>query len=134
MIELVAVLAGGLTGWWLLRRKVRQRAASAAQGNAIKVPCLLRHPSLEGRWLRGRMVIGLSTMTWEPRTKAGAAVSLPAGMQQVSLRSPSRREAMKINGRGRIVECTSSEGAVLIAVMPNELDHVLTALSRIGTE
>lgn len=80
------------------------------------------------------MVIGPSTMIWEPRTRAGAAVSLPAGLQQVSLRSPSLREAMKINGGSKIVECTSSEGAVLIAVMPNELGYVLTALSSIGTE
>lgn len=78
--------------------------------------------------------MGPATMTWEPRTKAGAAVSLPAGLRQVGLRSPSLREAMKINGGSRIVECTSSEGAVLIVVMPNEVDHVLTALSRIGTE
>ncbi|MHC3449706.1 hypothetical protein [Streptomyces prasinus] len=134
MIELVVVLiTGGLTAW-LLRRKVKRRAGSASQGNVIKVPCLLRHPSLEGRWLRGRMAIGPSTMAWEPRTKAGTAVSLPAGLQQVSLRSPSLREAMKINGGSTIVECASSEGAVLIAVMPNELGHVLTALSRIGTE
>ncbi|MEW2065339.1 hypothetical protein AB0899_32075 [Streptomyces sp. NPDC007002] len=134
MIELVAVLAGGLMGWWLLRRKVRQRASSAAQGHSIKVPCLLRHPLFEGRWLRGRMVIGPSTMTWEPRTRAGAAVSLPTGLQQVSLRSPSLREAMKINGGSKIIECTSSEGAVLIAVMPNELGYILAALSSVGTE
>jgi hypothetical protein len=130
VIELVGlVVAAGLTAW-LFRRKVKQRADSAAQGDVIKVPCMLRHSSLEGRWLQGRMLIGPSTMAWESRTKAGAGVSLPAGVRQVSLRSPSLREALKINGGSRIVECTSSEGAVLIAVMPNELDHVLTALSR----
>ncbi|MFF7145794.1 hypothetical protein [Streptomyces nodosus] len=130
MIELVGfVVAGGLAAW-LLRRKVKHRADSAAQGNVIKVPCILRHPSLEGRWLRGRMVIGPSTMAWEARTRAGAAVSLPAGLRQVGLRSPSLREAMKINGRSTIVECTSPEGVVLIVVMPNELEHVLTALKR----
>ncbi|WP_151769818.1 hypothetical protein [Streptomyces abyssomicinicus] len=132
MIELVIGLtAGGLTAW-LLRRKVRRRAVRAAQGDVIKVPCLLRHPSLEGRWLRGRLVAGPFTVAWEPRTRAGAAMSLPAGVRRVGLRSPSLREAMKINGGSTIVECASSEGAVLIAVMPNELDHVLTALSRNG--
>jgi len=95
---------------------------------------MFMHPALEGRWLRGRMVIGPSTMAWESRTRAGSAVSLPAGVRQVSLRSPSLREAMKINGGSTVVECTSSEGAVLIAVMPNELDHVLTALSRNGVQ
>ncbi|CCK24910.1 hypothetical protein BN159_0531 [Streptomyces davaonensis JCM 4913] len=92
---------------------------------------MLRHPALEGRWLRGKMLIGPSTMVWEPGTRAGAALSLPEGLRQVSLRSPSLREAMmKVNGGSRIVECTSSAGAVLIAVMPNEVELVCTALSR----
>ncbi|MCX4681907.1 hypothetical protein OG413_42670 [Streptomyces sp. NBC_01433] len=134
MIELVVALAAaGLTAW-LVRRKLEQRADSAAQGNVIKVPCLLRHPSIEGRWLRGRLLIGPSGMAWEPRTKAGAAVSLPDGLRRVSVRSPSLREAVKINGGSRIVECASPEGALLVAVMPNELDHVLTALNSDGAE
>lgn len=132
VIELVVALAAaGLTAW-LFRRKAKQRADSATQGEVIKIPCLLRHPSIEGRWLRGRLVIGSSRMDWEPRTKAGAAVSLPDGLRRVSVRSPSLRETVKINGGARIVECTSPEGALLFAVMPNELDHVLTALSGEG--
>ncbi|WP_229859666.1 hypothetical protein [Streptomyces poonensis] len=134
MIELViALVAAGLVGW-LFHRKAKQRADSAAQGDVIEVPCLLMHPSVAGRWLRGRMVIGPSTTAWKPRTRAGAAVSLPAGLRQVSVRSPSLREAVRINGGSRIVECTSSEGAVLVAVMPNELEHVITALGRSGSE
>lgn len=129
VIELVVALAAAGMTAWLFRRGVKQRADSAAQGNVIKIPCLLRHPSIEGRWLRGRLVIGPSGMGWEPRTKAGAAVSLPEGLRQVSVRSPSWREAVKINGGSRIVECSSPEGALLVAVMPNELDHVLTALN-----
>ncbi|MEV7422912.1 MULTISPECIES: hypothetical protein [unclassified Streptomyces] len=134
MIELVvAFIAAGLMSW-LVRRKVRQRAASAAQGDVIKVPCLLRHPSLGSRWLRGRLLIGPATMAWEPRTKAGAAVALPTGLRQVGVRSPSFREALKINGGSKIVECASSEGDVHLVVMPNELGHVLTALSRNWSE
>ncbi|MGW8745861.1 hypothetical protein [Streptomyces sp. NPDC055794] len=130
MIELVAALAvAGVTAW-AFRRRVKQRADSAAQGDVIKIPCLLRHPSIEGRWLRGRLVTGPSGMAWEPRTKAGAAVALPEGLRQVSVRSPSWREALKINGGSRIVECSSPEGALLVAVMPNELDYVITALNN----
>jgi hypothetical protein len=73
-------------------------------------------------------------MAREPRTKAGAALSLPDELRQISVRSPSLREAVKINGGSRIVECTSSEGALLVAVMPNELDHVLTGLNSNGAE
>ncbi|MEH0512640.1 hypothetical protein QA942_18915 [Streptomyces sp. B21-106] len=133
VIELAAMLiVAGLTAR-LLWRKVKQREDAAARGVVIKVPCLLRHPAFEGRWLRGRMVIGPTSMTWENRGRGGAAVLLPAGLRQVGVRSPSLRgAAWKMNGRSRIVECASSEGAVLVAVMPNELDHVLTALSRNG--
>lgn len=80
------------------------------------------------------MLVGLSTMAWEPRTRAGADVSLPAGLRQAGLRSPSRREGMRINPRCTIVECASSEGVVEIAVMPNELGHVLLALDRTAAE
>ncbi|MGQ4361834.1 hypothetical protein [Streptomyces sp. SAS_272] len=129
VIELAAaLLVAGLTAW-LFWRKAGQRADGAARGDVVKVPCLLRHPAFDGRWLRGRMVIGHTSMAWENRGRGGAAVSLPAGLRQVGVRSPSLREAWKVNGGSRIIECASSEGAVLVAVMPNELDHVLTALS-----
>ncbi|MFJ3196773.1 hypothetical protein ACIPJQ_29595 [Streptomyces griseoviridis] len=134
MIELVVFLAvAGLTAW-LTRRRVSQRADSAAQGDVIEVPCLLQHPSLEGRWLRGRLLTGIAGTDWKPRTRAGAAVSLPDGLRQVGVRSPSWREAVKLNGGARIVECTSAEGALLVAVMPNELDHVLSALNGSETD
>ncbi|GAA2324609.1 hypothetical protein OKJ48_01115 [Streptomyces kunmingensis] len=129
MIELVLTVAAAGLMAWLMGRRAKQRAVSAAQGHVIKVPCLLRHPSLEGRWLRGRLVIGASGMTWEARTRAGTAVSLPDGLRQVGVRSPSLREAVKINGGSRVVECTSAEGDLLVAVMPNELDHVLAGLN-----
>lgn len=123
-------MAGALTAW-LLRRKVRHRALGAARGEVIEVPCLFRRPAHEGRWLRGRMTVGPTTMTWKPRTRAGADVSLPAGATQVGLRAPSRREGiMRMNPRCTIVECASPEGSAEIAVMPNELGHVLHALSR----
>ncbi|CAM5233504.1 hypothetical protein STENM36S_07537 [Streptomyces tendae] len=71
-----------------------------------------------------------SGMGWEPRTRAGAGVSLPEGLRKVGVRSPSWREALRINGGSRIVECHSAEGALLVAVLPDELHHVLTALNR----
>ncbi len=79
------------------------------------------------------MVIGPSAMTWEPRTRVGAATTLPSGLRQVGLRSPSWREALRFNGGSRIVECTSSEGDVHIAVMPRDLGYVLVALEESET-
>ncbi|MFD0213846.1 hypothetical protein ACFVH9_33355 [Streptomyces hirsutus] len=132
MIELAGMAAAAALTAWLMRRKVRQRADNAAQGSAIRVPCLIKHPSHDARWLRGRMLTTPTAVVWEPRTKAGAGVALPADLRPVGVRSPSRREAWRINGRSGIVECGSAEGTVLVAVMPNELDHVLTALNSAG--
>ncbi|WP_078968532.1 MULTISPECIES: hypothetical protein [unclassified Streptomyces] len=128
MIDVLTALAAGALVTWLIRRKVRQRAEDAGRGDEIGVPCMLRHPAREGRWLRGRMLIGPAGMTWEAGSRAGAAVSLPAELRRVGLRVPSLREAITINGGSRIVECASPEGTVLIAVMPYEVEHVLKAL------
>ncbi|MFE5512924.1 hypothetical protein ACFQ9J_20515 [Streptomyces sp. NPDC056529] len=134
MIEiLMALAAGGLVAW-LVRRKARQRVEDAGRGDEIAVPCMLRHPAREGRWLRGRMLMGPAGMTWDPGSRAGAAVSLPAELRRTGLRAPSLREAMTINGASRIVECASPEGTVLIAVMPYEVEHVLKALDGAGEE
>ncbi|WP_228389780.1 hypothetical protein [Streptomyces smaragdinus] len=46
------------------------------------------------------------------------------------MRSPSWREALRINARNTIVECASNDGDVWLAVMPNELEHLTTALNR----
>ncbi|MGW9450945.1 hypothetical protein [Streptomyces sp. NPDC055632] len=134
MIEIPMALAAGALVTWLFRRKVRQRAEDAGRGDEIAVPCMLRHPAREGRWLRGRMRVGPAGMTWDPGSRAGAAVSLPAELRRTGLRAPSLREAMTINGASRIVECASPEGTVLIAVMPYEVEHVLKALDGAGEE
>ncbi|MFJ3812855.1 hypothetical protein [Streptomyces sp. NPDC090056] len=139
MIEILMALAAGGLVTWLVRRKARQCLEDAGRGDGIAVPCMLRHPAREGRWLRGRMLVGPAGMTWDPGSRAGAAVSLPAelrrtGLRAPSLRAPSLREAMTINGASRIVECASPEGTVLIAVMPYEVEHVLRALDGAGEE
>ncbi|MFC8171408.1 hypothetical protein ACFUJ0_06695 [Streptomyces sp. NPDC057242] len=134
MIEILMALAAGGLVTWLVRRKARQRVEEAGRGDGIAVPCMLRHPAREGRWLRGRMLVGPAGMTWEPSTRAGAAVSLPAELRRTGLRAPSLREAMTINGASRIVECASPEGPVLIAVMPYEAEHVLKALDGVEEE
>jgi hypothetical protein len=66
------------------------------------------------------------------QTSVDAQFERCLAFRRVGVRSPSLREAMKINGGSRIVECTSPEGPLLVCVMPNELDHVLTALNSNG--
>ncbi|MFH8443271.1 hypothetical protein ACH4D3_18800 [Streptomyces sp. NPDC018026] len=61
--------------------------------------------------------------------KQGAV--LPADLCRVGVRSPSLREAAAVNPGSRIVECESSDGEVLIAVMPPELEHVIKALESV---
>ncbi|WP_234313590.1 hypothetical protein [Streptomyces sp. NBRC 109706] len=132
-LVVVACLAAGLTTW-LFRRRAQRRADKADQGGAITFTCLLRHPSRGDRWLRGRVLLGPSTLAWEPRTRSGAGISLPADLRRVGVRSPTAREAIRINGRSRIVECVSPQGKVLLAVMPHDADHLLGALppGRVG--
>ncbi|MEV8434933.1 hypothetical protein [Streptomyces chartreusis] len=59
------------------------------------------------------------------------AVVLPADLVRAGVRSPSLREAVAVNPGSRIVACESSDGEVLIAVMPPELDHVIKALESV---
>ncbi|MER7172821.1 hypothetical protein [Streptomyces mesophilus] len=129
MIEIAVLLVGGCLGWWLVSRKVRQRAQDAAAGVAIKVPCMVRRPDQDRRWTRGRLVTGAGETIWE-RRGLGPVASLPAGLRQVGMRKPSRGEAVRINGRAWIIECASDDGAVLIGVMPPELEHVSSALRQ----
>lgn len=133
MVPLMSVLLGLLLGILLVRGKGWQRARSAARGEVIRVSCLARRPARGRRWARGRMVIGPDTVRWEPGTRRGLQ-ALPDEVRQVDTRSPSWREALWMNGRARIIECTSAEGVVQLAVLPHELDHVLAALERVRPE
>ncbi|WP_211257219.1 hypothetical protein [Streptomyces megasporus] len=128
MVELVAVLVGGGTAAWLLRRKGRQRAESAARGETIAVPCLVRHPVRGGRWKRGRMLVGPGSMVWRPAGGHGGPDRLPPRLRKVEVRRPTWKEALWINGGGLVIECASAEGEVWIGVMPREAGHLLHVL------
>ncbi|MGJ7020125.1 hypothetical protein [Streptomyces griseorubens] len=126
-----AVAAGGLTTWLVVSRGVRRRDERAARGEVIEVPCVLRHPAArEGRWLRGRMAVGPSTVAWKPSTRAGAKMPAPTALRHTGTRAPSWREGLRMNPRCTIVACDSSVGAVEIAVMPRDLGHLLLAVER----
>ncbi|MCO4696015.1 hypothetical protein LRR80_02072 [Streptomyces sp. RO-S4] len=135
VIGFVCVLLAGALTAWLVRGTIRRRDGRAARGEVIEVPCVLRHPAREQRWLRGRMAVGPSTFAWTPRTRAGAKLDPPTALRQVGTRKPTWREgALRVNPRATIVVCESSVGAVEIAVMPHDVGHVLLALGRHAAE
>ncbi|WP_315904329.1 hypothetical protein [Streptomyces sp. ASQP_92] len=88
---------------------------------------MLRWSAQGSRWKAGRLLIGAGALAWKPSLGKQETV-LPADLCQAGVRSPSLREAVAVNPGSRIVECDSSDGEVLIAVMPPELDHVIKAL------
>ncbi|MFE9045855.1 hypothetical protein ACFYOG_33770 [Streptomyces sp. NPDC007818] len=130
MIELtIGVVAAACVGW-LLRRKQKQRSAAAAAGEPVGLPCMLKWSAQGSRWKPGRLLTGADRLLWQP-SWGRRSVALPADLRQAGVRSPSTREGMVINPGSRIVTCDSSDGEVLIAVMPPELDHVIKALERV---
>lgn len=110
-----------------MRRKRQQRSTAVAAGEQAGVPCMLKWSAQGSRWRAGRLLIGAGPLVWKPSFGKQEA-TLPVGLRRTGMRSPSLREAVAFNPRSRILECESSDGEVLIAVMPEELDHVIKAL------
>ncbi|MFE5627928.1 hypothetical protein [Streptomyces sp. NPDC056470] len=127
MIELAFFAGVAAFVAWLMRRKQQQRSTALASGEAAGVPCMLKWSAQGSRWRPGRLVIGAGPLVWKPSLGRQEAV-LPADLRQTGVRSPSLREAVALNPRSRIVQGESSDGTILIAVMPEELDHVVEAL------
>ncbi|MEU2241311.1 hypothetical protein ABZ572_18130 [Streptomyces sp. NPDC018338] len=127
MIELAFLAALAALVGWLVNRKRQQRSTAIAAGEVAGVPCMLKWAAQGSRWRAGRLLIGAGPPAWKP-SRGKAEVTLPADLRRTGTRSPSVREGMSINPGSRIVECASSGEAVLIAVMPEDLDHVIKAL------
>ncbi|MFE1237289.1 AbrB/MazE/SpoVT family DNA-binding domain-containing protein [Streptomyces tendae] len=127
MIELVLGAVAAVLVGWLMRRKRQRRSTAIAAGEQAGVPCMLKWSAQGSRWRAGRVLIGAGPLVWKPSFGKQKA-ALPAGLRRAGVRSPSLREAVSLNPRSRIVECESSDGEVLIAVMPEELDHVIKVL------
>ncbi|MEU0368744.1 hypothetical protein ABZ070_00495 [Streptomyces sp. NPDC006283] len=130
MIELIEVLAAAaaaaLVGRLVLRRR-RQRAALVDAGEEAGIPCMLKRSTGGSRWRPGRLLIGTGPLAWQA-SWGGRRSALPAGLRRTGVRAPSMREALGINPGSRIVECEAADEVILIAVMPQELDHVLKAV------
>ncbi|MFE6225403.1 hypothetical protein [Streptomyces sp. NPDC057854] len=91
---------------------------------------MLKATAQGSRRRSGRLLVGADAgaPVWKPSFGKRETV-LPDDLRQVGVRPPSVREAMSVNPGSRIVECDSSTGKILIAVMPLELDQVVKALA-----
>ncbi|MER8042533.1 hypothetical protein [Streptomyces sp. NPDC094032] len=131
MIELVVLVAVVVLVGWLVVRKQKQRSAAIASGEEAGVPCMLKWPAQGARWKAGRLLIGGGSggsLVWQP-SSGKQEVPLPTDLRRTGLRPPTMREGMTINPSSRIVECqSSSDGDILIAVMPLDLPHLTNAL------
>ncbi|TXS50124.1 hypothetical protein EAO77_27835 [Streptomyces sp. t39] len=112
-----------------MRRKHQQRSTAMAAGEVAGVPCMLKWPAQVSRWRAGRLLAGANPLIW--KSTFGNQATLPADLRKVGVRSPSLREAVAVNPGCRVVECNSSDGEVLIAVMPSELALVIGALGKV---
>ncbi|MEU9731423.1 hypothetical protein [Streptomyces sp. NPDC048002] len=88
---------------------------------------MLKWSAQGSRWKAGRLQVGAGPLTWKASFGRQAA-ALPTDLRRTGVRPPSVREAMGVNPGARIVECESHDGVVLIAVMPEDLRHVIDAL------
>ncbi|MFE7327194.1 hypothetical protein ACFU8W_19770 [Streptomyces sp. NPDC057565] len=120
-------VVGSLVGM-LIRRRHRQRSARAADGAPTGIPCMIKRASHGNRWRPGRLLTHAKPLTWRP-AYGRSAVVLPDDLHRTAVRAVSTREGLVINPGSRIVECASSDGTVLIAVMPVDLEQVTGALS-----
>jgi hypothetical protein len=126
---LMFAMVGGLTGW-LVRCRQRRRAVNFAVGGQVKVPCSIKTLSQRGfRWKHGHALIGEGSVTWEASVGRNDTVVLFADHSQARVRKPSVREMWWVNPNCKILTCGTRTGPVLVAVLANELDLVLTALN-----
>ncbi|MET9699752.1 hypothetical protein ABZY31_22905 [Streptomyces sp. NPDC006529] len=118
MIEFVCVLlvAGG--AGWLVRRRLRRRAAAGPDAAPLGIPGMARLPAGQGRWRMGRVCGGPGEVRWVPAR--GEPVALD-GVRSTGVRSPSVREGMSINPGSRILSCVHAGGTADIAVMALDL-------------
>ncbi|MET8517698.1 hypothetical protein, partial [Streptomyces sp. NPDC005077] len=119
-----AILAGRLFHWGQ-----RRLARSLVDGRQIKIHCYVKSSRMT-RWTNGHFVINSGSWTWEPRR--GEMRALAADLQETSVREASMSDGRKVNTsiRYMVIECTSSEGDVLIAAPPGQVEYVFMALNR----
>ncbi|MEV8544877.1 hypothetical protein [Streptomyces sp. NPDC051572] len=121
----VLVLGGFVTDW--VRRRVGLRRATASGRGPL---CMLKWPEREGRWWPGRLSKGPDgLLTWTPAPR-GREVVLPAALRRTGTRKPFWREAVAVNPGSRILEYQAAGEALLIAVLPDDVEALTVILGE----
>ncbi|MFF3891042.1 hypothetical protein [Streptomyces sp. NPDC001914] len=127
----MCALLGALAVALYANRRQERLTARFIDGRRVTVSCLIC-PAGADRWERGLFVIEPEGWSWEPR-RAGAPV-LPVDARVVRIRRLEGREKNRLHYRLLMMECTSAEGDVRLAVEPGRLEHVLMTLAPAGYE
>ncbi|MFJ7300148.1 hypothetical protein [Streptomyces sp. NPDC099088] len=128
LTTLVVFLGGMLTAALHLNRQQRNTTANLIDGRRIKVLCIVKGPHTSS-WTRGYFVIESGRWTWEPGARQDPPFMLPSDVRPMRMRPPAQGEG-RLNHRFLVMECTSAEGAVLMAALHGRVEHVFMALTR----
>jgi hypothetical protein len=79
-------------------------------------------------------VLPLGGWSWEPRRSRAGETVLPVDARIVRIRRPEGRERNRLHYRLLVMECTSADGDVRLAVEPGRLEHVVMKLAPAGHE
>ncbi|MFC7217017.1 hypothetical protein ACFQLX_02350 [Streptomyces polyrhachis] len=131
MNELIATAgvfsAGATIGAMLVSHRQQKLSAHLIDGRRIRIPCTakLRHTS---RWTAGRFVIEAGTWEWQPRSPKGELQTLPPDLTMAAVLPQGSPETRKRHLHAMGMECTSSQGDILIAVLPGQIAYLAMAL------
>ncbi|WP_406102659.1 hypothetical protein OG698_09800 [Streptomyces sp. NBC_01003] len=127
---IVGMFAGGAgLAAWNLNRQQRKITSHLIDGRRIKVVCVLKDPQAP-RWTYGHFVIESGAWSWEPRPRHKNPLMLPPDLEVARVREPALRETTRLNRRFLVMECTSTQGEVLVAALHGHAERVFMALRR----
>ncbi|MFF3417381.1 hypothetical protein ACFYW9_22155 [Streptomyces sp. NPDC002698] len=129
----MCALLGAVAVAWYANGRQDRLTARFIDGRRVTVSCLVC-PAGADRWERGLFVIEPGGWSWESRrSRAGEAV-LPVDSRIVRIRRSEGRERNRLHYRLLVLECTSADGDVRLAVEPGRLEHVVMKLAPAGYE
>ncbi|MEV6106669.1 hypothetical protein AB0M28_18405 [Streptomyces sp. NPDC051940] len=122
-------MTGAMAAGILINRRQDRLAAHLVDGRRIQFRCAVRNPQ-SPRWTSGRFVVDSGLWSWEPCSTRGDVRTLPADLRLAQVLPQGAPEAKRTHFRSMIIKCSSSQGDVLIATVPGQIEHLYMALTR----